>query len=132
MALWGITVNTACLWIKTYSAIVSSWKLNIWAKSQQKNFATSGYCLCRGSVYLGWNTGQLWQAKWRNKLPSMEQGQQSWHEWKYRICSSRIVPFPKTVCIARQRGELAFLLCGIHKSLMGMKKWQTTSSGNGL
>lgn len=36
MVLWGITVNTACLWIKSYSAIVSSWKLNIWGKSQQK------------------------------------------------------------------------------------------------
>lgn len=57
-----------------------------------ENFATSRYCLCRGSVYLGWNTGQLWKAKWRNKLPSMEQGQQSQHEGKCRICSSRIVP----------------------------------------
>lgn len=66
-----------------------------------ENFATSRYCLCRGSVYLGWNTGQLWKAKWRNKLPSMEQklpsmeqGQQSQHEWKHRICSSRTIPFP--------------------------------------
>lgn len=59
-----------------------------------ENFATSRYCLCRGSVYLGWNTGQLWKAKWRNKLPSVEQGRQSRHKWKYRICSSRTIPFP--------------------------------------
>lgn len=48
-----------------------------------ENFATSRYCLCSGSVYLGWNTGQLWKAKLRNKPPSTEQGQRSWHKSKY-------------------------------------------------
>lgn len=77
--------------------LFSSWKqleAEHLGQESAENFATSRYCLCRGFVYPGWNTGQLWKAKLRNKPSSMEQGQQSWHKRRYRIGSSRTIPFP--------------------------------------
>lgn len=88
-----------------------------------ENFATSRYCLCRGFVDPGWNTGQLWKAKLRNKPPSAEQGQQSWHKRRYGIGSSRAIPLPETR-VGRQRGQIAACtLYGICQCTTGEKKW---------